>query len=208
MPYQLTGTQLVFAGVGGQSIDLGPVGSVTHVGHITLNEALDQGTIPVIPSLALHEDGGWLNVNADTAAAAVAGALQAEKAIFLTDTPGVLRDRRDPARDALDQSSRNNGAGCVRRASLAGPKLAAISNNTSPTTTDAVTTPGETMRVRKSPRSHATPMKASKPPSRSPGSPSRMPRAITSRPSARGPARGARARSGGCANFRLQPRCW
>ena len=40
--------------------------------------------------------GGWLNVNADTAAAAVAGALKAEKVIFLTDTPGVLRDRANP----------------------------------------------------------------------------------------------------------------
>jgi acetylglutamate kinase len=52
--------------------------------------------VPVIPSLALGDDGRWLNVNADTAASAVAGALKADKAIFLTDTPGVLRDRRDP----------------------------------------------------------------------------------------------------------------
>jgi acetylglutamate kinase len=52
--------------------------------------------VPVIPSLALADDGGWLNVNADTAASAVAGALKAEKAIFLTDTPGVLRERHDP----------------------------------------------------------------------------------------------------------------
>src|SRR6185437_3296925 len=57
------------------------------------------GEVPVIPSLASFagSPSGWLNVNADTAAAAVAGALQAEKAIFLTDTPGVLRDRHDPA---------------------------------------------------------------------------------------------------------------
>ena len=55
------------------------------------------GTTPVIPSLATDKaDEGWLNVNADTAAAAVAGALEADKAIFLTDTPGVLRDRSDP----------------------------------------------------------------------------------------------------------------
>jgi acetylglutamate kinase len=52
--------------------------------------------VPVIPSLALDAEGNWLNVNADTAASAVAGLLKAEKAIFLTDTPGVLRDRSDP----------------------------------------------------------------------------------------------------------------
>jgi acetylglutamate kinase len=52
----------------------------------------------MIPSMALDEStGGKLNVNADTAAAAVAGALKADKAIFLTDTPGVMRDRANPA---------------------------------------------------------------------------------------------------------------
>ena len=51
--------------------------------------------MPVIPSLALDDAGGWLNVNADTAAAAVAAHLQAEKLVLLTDTPGILRDRRD-----------------------------------------------------------------------------------------------------------------
>jgi acetylglutamate kinase len=96
MPYQLTGSQLALPSPDGRAIDLGRVGSVTHVGTTTLAQAMEQGTIPVIPSLALHEDGGWLNVNADTAASAVAGALEADKAIFLTDTPGVLRDRSDP----------------------------------------------------------------------------------------------------------------
>ena len=49
----------------------------------------------MIPSLALDDGGSWLNVNADTAAAAVAGHLRAEKLVFLTDTPGILRDRSD-----------------------------------------------------------------------------------------------------------------
>jgi acetylglutamate kinase len=55
-----------------------------------------RGHVPVLPSLALDADGCWLNVNADTAASALAGALDAEKAIFLTDTPGVLLDRANP----------------------------------------------------------------------------------------------------------------
>jgi acetylglutamate kinase len=49
--------------------------------------------VPVIPSLAHDGEGGWLNVNADTAAAAVAAHLKAEKLVFLTDTPGILLDR-------------------------------------------------------------------------------------------------------------------
>ncbi len=55
------------------------------------------GVVPVIPSLAQTKDGRWLNVNADTAAAAVAAHLRAEKLVFLTDTPGVLLDRHDPS---------------------------------------------------------------------------------------------------------------
>ena len=57
------------------------------------------GVVPVFPSLAEDEDeeGQLLNVNADTAAAAVAQALKAEKLVFLTDTPGILRDKNEPA---------------------------------------------------------------------------------------------------------------
>ena len=52
----------------------------------------------MLPSLAEDDDGGLLNVNADTAAAAVAMALQAEKLVFLTDTPGILMDRNEPGK--------------------------------------------------------------------------------------------------------------
>jgi acetylglutamate kinase len=54
------------------------------------------GVVPVIPSVAQDAEGKWLNVNADTAAAAVAGQLRAEKLVLLTDTPGILRDRANP----------------------------------------------------------------------------------------------------------------
>src|SRR5205085_12089733 len=53
------------------------------------------GVIPVIPSLAWDERGEWLNINADTAAAAVAAQVHAAKLVFLTDTPGILRNRGD-----------------------------------------------------------------------------------------------------------------
>jgi acetylglutamate kinase len=54
--------------------------------------------VPILPSLAEdeEEETQLLNVNADTAAAAVAQALRAEKLVFLTDTPGILMDRNEP----------------------------------------------------------------------------------------------------------------
>ena len=77
--------------------DLGHVGSVTRVDTALIESFCAGGVVPVIPSLALDETGGWLNVNADTAASAVAVHLHTEKLVFLSDTPGILTDRRDPA---------------------------------------------------------------------------------------------------------------
>lgn len=97
--YPMAGDLLRLAQPDGESLDLGWVGKVSEVDTGVFEWRLTEcGEIPVIPSLARHSDSpsGWLNVNADTAAAAVAGALKAEKAIYLTDTPGVLRNRRDP----------------------------------------------------------------------------------------------------------------
>ena len=91
------GERLLLTGPDLQPVDLGRVGKITDV-HMEILEEFKLGSddVKIIPSLALDADGGWLNVNADTAASAVAGALKADKAIFLTDTPGVLRDRSDP----------------------------------------------------------------------------------------------------------------
>jgi acetylglutamate kinase len=60
-----------------------------------LEETCNSGTIPVIPSVALDREGKKLNVNADTAAAAVARLLKAEKLMFLSDVPGIFRDKND-----------------------------------------------------------------------------------------------------------------
>ena len=78
-------------------IDLGRVGTVTRVDARLIEDFAAGSVVPVIPSVALDEEGGWLNVNADTAAAAVAAHLRAEKAVFVSDTPGILMDRSDPA---------------------------------------------------------------------------------------------------------------
>lgn len=96
-PEILWGEPLVPTGPDGRPIDLGRVGQVREVNGYALLTDSREGLVPVIPPLAQDDDGGWLNLNADDAAAAVAGAVQADRAIFLTDTPGVLRDRRDPS---------------------------------------------------------------------------------------------------------------
>lgn len=76
--------------------DLGHVGIVDKVDSNLISDFISAGVIPVIPSLAIDVNNAWLNINADTAACAVAMSLKAEKLVFLSDTPGILRDRKDP----------------------------------------------------------------------------------------------------------------
>lgn len=91
----LFGERLLLPGLDLEPIDLGRVGNVNRVETQILNHLTKEGKIPVIPSLA--QDGlGWLNVNADTAACAVAAALKVPKLLLMTDTPGILRDHKDP----------------------------------------------------------------------------------------------------------------
>jgi acetylglutamate kinase len=77
-------------------IDLGHVGRVTRVDRTTIDNLSYAGTVPVIPSMCLGPDGNKLNVNADTAATAVAQALGAEKLVFLSDVNGVRLKKDDP----------------------------------------------------------------------------------------------------------------
>src|SRR5262245_54972279 len=106
----LFGQRLTLPGDDGEAIDLGHVGSVTRVDAELIRTFCAGGVVPVIPSLALEEptDTDWLNVNADTAAAAVAVQLRAEKLVMLSDTPGILLDRSNP--DSLISSL--DEAGC------------------------------------------------------------------------------------------------
>jgi acetylglutamate kinase len=94
----LYGHKLTLAGEGGERVDLGRVGEVDEVDTPPIENLCLAGVVPVLPSLALDEDEtSLLNVNADTAAAAVARYLEAEKLVFLTDMPGILRDKNDPS---------------------------------------------------------------------------------------------------------------
>lgn len=92
----LFGERIALRDERGQTIDLGHVGHVTRVDRATIDNLSHEGQVPVIPSLCLGPRGEKLNVNADTAAMAVAEALGAEKLVFLSDVPGVLRDKADP----------------------------------------------------------------------------------------------------------------
>lgn len=75
--------------------DLGHVGKITQVHFKVVDVLCKAGMVPVIAPVATDGQGGTWNVNADTAAGEVAAALQAEKLVFLTDTPGLLRDKDD-----------------------------------------------------------------------------------------------------------------
>ncbi|QNG26222.1 acetylglutamate kinase [Synechococcus sp. HK01-R] len=74
----------------------GLVGDVARVNPDVLEPLLEKGYVPVISSVAATADGRAHNINADTVAGELAAALEAEKLILLTDTPGILRDRDDP----------------------------------------------------------------------------------------------------------------
>ena len=78
-------------------VDYGLVGEITAVEPKVILDAIEDGFIPVISTVAQGVDAETsYNVNADTAAAKIAIALGAEKLILLTDTPGLLRDMKDP----------------------------------------------------------------------------------------------------------------
>jgi acetylglutamate kinase len=80
----------------GQTLDWGFVGEPSAVRTEPVTDLLERETIPVITPLGLGADGKIHNVNADSAAAAVAGALKARKLVFLSDVQGLLRNPNDP----------------------------------------------------------------------------------------------------------------
>lgn len=76
---------------------LGYVGEITKVNIQPVLDLLEKGYIPVISTLGCDREGNTYNINGDTAAAYVAGALNAERLIMLTDIAGLLRDKDDPS---------------------------------------------------------------------------------------------------------------
>ncbi len=77
-----------------QAIDGGYTGKISHVNASFIRTLLDQGLTPVISPIAISEESEFLNVDGDRAAAYVAGALKADKVIFVTDVDGLLIDKK------------------------------------------------------------------------------------------------------------------
>jgi acetylglutamate kinase len=80
----------------GELVDFGFVGDIDAVDTTVLKKLLDNGLMPVVSPLSADESGTLLNINADTVAAAIGAALQAEKLILCTGAPGILASVDDP----------------------------------------------------------------------------------------------------------------
>lgn len=76
---------------------LGFVGKITEVDVTPINDLLNNGYIPIVSTIACDDEGNVYNINADTAAAQIAGELKAERLITMTDIAGILRDKDDPS---------------------------------------------------------------------------------------------------------------
>ena len=76
---------------------LGYVGDITRINIAPVQDLLDKGYIPVISTVGCDQEGNTYNINGDTAAAHIAGALNAQRLIMMTDVAGILRDKCDPA---------------------------------------------------------------------------------------------------------------
>ena len=76
---------------------LGYVGEITKIRTQPITDLLEKNYIPVISTIASDRQGNTFNINGDTAAACIAGALHAERLIMMTDIAGLLRDKDDPS---------------------------------------------------------------------------------------------------------------
>ena len=76
---------------------LGYVGEITNINTAPILDVLDKGYIPVVSTVGCDKEGNVYNINADTAAARIAGMLKAESLITMTDISGILLDKDDPS---------------------------------------------------------------------------------------------------------------
>ena len=75
---------------------LGYVGNITKIRPEPIMDLLEKGYIPVVSTIGCDKDGNAYNINGDTAAAYIAGAINAERLIMMTDIAGILKDTNDP----------------------------------------------------------------------------------------------------------------
>jgi acetylglutamate kinase len=104
---------------------IGFVGEVSSVNVNILNTLVKSGYIPVVSSVAADENGQAYNINADTVAGEIAAALGAEKLILMTDTPGLMRNFKDPT-TLIRQLDISGARGLIEDGTVSGgmiPKL-------------------------------------------------------------------------------------
>jgi acetylglutamate kinase len=80
----------------GETVDYGFVGDIDSVDTSVINKLLDSGLMPIVSPLSADDAGTLLNINGDTVAAAIGGALKAEKLMLCTGAPGILANVEDP----------------------------------------------------------------------------------------------------------------
>jgi acetylglutamate kinase len=111
-----------------ETIDYGFVGDIDSVNTAVLDKLLENGLMPVVSPLSADSGGILLNINADTVAAAIGGALSAEKLILCTGAPGILENVEDPGTvisyTDIQGLQRMRDAGSLKDGML--PKAAAI----------------------------------------------------------------------------------
>ena len=108
-------------------VDLGLVGETEKVNPEILQTLTEKGYIPVISPIAIGRAGSSLNVNSDTVAGDIAGAIKAKKLIILTDVPGVLKDLEDE-KSLIKKLNVNEAEDLIKRGKVGGsmiPKLQA-----------------------------------------------------------------------------------
>ncbi|MDQ4132608.1 MAG: acetylglutamate kinase [Actinomycetota bacterium] len=110
-----------------RSVELGFVGDVVSVNPSILERLLAEELIPVVATIGTDSEGQAYNINADTAAAAVAAALHAEKLVYLTDVPGLLADPGDP-RTLLPRVKVAQLDGLLAQGSLSGGMIPKVSS--------------------------------------------------------------------------------
>ncbi len=100
---QMGGKAMGLSGVDGRMLRavqkdsrLGHVGEITQVDVGPVTDMLDKGYIPIVATVGCDDDGNLYNINADTAAARLAGALGAESMLAMTDISGLLQNKDDP----------------------------------------------------------------------------------------------------------------
>src|SRR6266481_3263867 len=100
-------------------VDVGYVGEVTSLDLAGVREAIDREVVPVISPIAQSDDETILNVNADLAAGAMAGALKAAKMIYVSDVMGVMRDVKNPS-SLIPRLDRESSLGLIKHEIIEG----------------------------------------------------------------------------------------